>query len=393
MHKQFLTCGCFAPIFFLWIFGVSQVEGKGSVDNVFARIQAHDFHPLNEERTFTHDQVLERPGIANLENIDWKVHLLAVRDLVQIGTEHPEAVLRGLKHAHPHVRYVSAMTVGILGLEDATDALKTIAAKDPFTVVRSQAVIALGQLESVPSLSFLKKLMESDGSRDLRHQCELAIDQIEKRMGSTEKQVLAFRDLDESQFELVEVGRLAPDFEISNTEGGTWRLGDYLGKKWVVLIWVFADWCPVCHGEFRDLIEMQDVFVNAGVEVVTLECHDLYRGRVMVGKELDPEYWFSERSFQKTYTEKIWWPHLLDRAGAVGALYGVDPLAFAVHAEYINRPSTIIIDPEGVVQFAYYGTYWGDRPTVKQTLDMIETNQFEFEHSERLTLSTGRSAE
>ena len=53
-------------------------------------------------------------------------------------------------------------------------------------------------------------------------------------------------------------------------------------------------------------------------------------------------------------TNEIWWPHLLDRA--VGAQYGVDPLAFAVHAEYINRPSTVIVDPEGIVRFAYYGT-------------------------------------
>ena len=393
MRKQFLTRGCFAPVLFLWVFSLAQVGGQDSVDTIFARIQAHDFHPLNEERTFTHDQALDRPGIANLENIDWKVHLLAVRDLIRIGTEHPKAVLRGLEHADPHVRYVSAMTVGILDLDDAVDALKTLAAKDPFTIVRSQAVIALGQIESVPSLSFLKKLMETDDSRDVRHQCELAIGQIEKRMGSTEKQVLAFRNLDESQFELVEAGRLAPDFELNNTEGGTWRLSNYQGKKWVVLIWVFADWCPVCHGEFHDLIEMQEEIVSAGVEVVTLECHDLYRGRVMVGKELDPEYWFSEQSFQKTYTEKIWWPHLLDRAGAVGAMYGVDPLAFAVHAEYVNRPSTIIIDPEGVVQFAYYGTYWGDRPSIKQTLGMIETGQFDFEHPKRLILSTGRSAE
>jgi hypothetical protein len=75
--------------------------------------------------------------------------------------------------------------------------------------------------------------------------------------------------------------------------------------------------------------------------VFTLECHDIYPCRVMVGKELDPKYWFSKTSFKEAYTEQIWWPHLADRAGAVGAEYGVQPMTFAVHAEYINRPSVV----------------------------------------------------
>jgi peroxiredoxin len=98
---------------------------------------------------------------------------------------------------------------------------------------------------------------------------------------------------------------------------------------------------------------------------------------------LEPEYWFAKKSFQESYTRGIWWPHLCDLAGAVGAKYGVDPMTFAVHAEYINRPSTIIIDPQGIVRFAYYGTYWGDRPTIHQTLEMIQDERFDFVHRDR----------
>ena len=67
----------------------------------------------------------------------------------------------------------------------------------------------------------------------------------------------------------------------------------------------------------------------------------------------------------------------------MGAQYGVDPLAFAVHAEYINRPSTVIVDPEGIVRFAYYGTYWGDRPKIEEILEMIKHRRFAFEHPKR----------
>ncbi|MCK5368080.1 MAG: hypothetical protein KAQ62_05990, partial [Cyclobacteriaceae bacterium] len=75
---------------------------------------------------------------------------------------------------------------------------------------------------------------------------------------------------------------------------------------------------------------------------------------------------------------------LLDRAGAIGAMYGADPMTFAVHAEYINRPTTVIIDKDGIVRFSYQGTFWGDRPTIEQTLEMIKTEDFSFIHPKRL---------
>lgn len=133
-------------------------------------------------------------------------------------------------------------------------------------------------------------------------------------------------------------------------------------------------------GEIAGGLEDDDVQVRY---VATLEAHDTYRARVMVGKELDPEYWFAEESFQEAYTGNIWWPHLIDRAAAVGARYGIDPMAYAVHAEYINRPATFIIDPEGTVRLAYFGTYWGDRPEMHEVLEMIRTGEFDFEHPER----------
>ncbi len=34
-------------------------------------------------------------------------------------------------------------------------------------------------------------------------------------------------------------------------------------------------------------------------KVFNLETHDRYRGRVMVGKELEPDYWFAKESFKE----------------------------------------------------------------------------------------------
>jgi peroxiredoxin len=300
--------------------------------------------------------------------------------VVRAGTDSVEEIIAGLTHENENVRQVCAMALGILKSEKGVEGLEQLAREELKSVVRSQAIISLGQIGSNASLDLLRNLEKEAESRDVLHQCELAIDQIEKKMGASKELLNAFLTLDETTFNTVRVGEEASDFELQDTEGAPWTLSDYKNKEWVVLIWVFADWCPVCHGEFHDLMEMQEEFEHEGIRIVTIEIHDTYRGRVMVGKELEPSYWFAKESFKEAYTKQIKWPHLLDRAGAVAAQYGMDPLAFAVHAEYINRPGTVIIDKEGMVRFLYKGTFWGDRPTINQTLEMIRTEDFSFEH-------------
>lgn len=369
--------------FLLAIAMVGNARAESEVGRIFSRVRGHNFHPLNDEQTFTNDRNLQEHGIADLDDADWRVRLLAIRDLVRLLPDSAVEVADGLSDDDPHVRQIAAAALGIAREESAVSPLKNSLAEDDDPLVRSQAAMSLGQMESQGSLDLLRERRKSDPSRDVRHQCELAIDQIQKRLGATQEQWEAFRTLDATTFETVQVGQPAPDFSLADPDGNQWRLKQSRGKDWVVLIWIFADWCPVCHGEFRELIEMHEEFKQAGVQVATLECHDRYRCRVMVGKELEPEYWFSKQSFKEAYTQSIWWPHLSDLAGAVGAMYGVDPMCFAVHAEYINRPSTVIIDPDGVVRFAYYGTFWGDRPSIRQTLEMIQQQDFEFKHPQR----------
>lgn len=298
-------------------------------EDILDRVRKHDFNPLRDG--FTLDRHLNKQGVASLSDKDWLVRTLAVRDLVRLGV--------------------------------------------PATVALSSA---------------LKAAQTDDKSRDVQHQAELAAYAVEHGKTATPELAASYARVDETRFGRVQVGQPASDFELPDTEGKTWRLADFRGKKPVVLIWIFADWCPVCHGEFRELIELRRGFEAADVQVFTLECHDLFPCRVMVGKELDPKYWFSKTSFKESYTHKIWWPHLADRAGAVGAEYGVQPMAFVVHSEYINRPSVVIVDKEGMVRFAYYGTFWGDRPSVDQLLEMVRSDRYEFESERRLKVSAGQ---
>lgn len=336
---------------------VSPKEPDVMIKEILARIGAYDFHPIRDG--FTFDRALNKHGVASLDDQDWRVRTLAVRDLVRLGPAGTPALI----------------TVA---------ALEGVLIKDVDSVVRSQAAIALGQIGQNSSLTAVQSAQKEDKSKDVQHQAELAAYAIEHGKTATPELAKSYAALDESTFGRVQVGKPASDFQLIDTEGKTWRLSDYHGKKPVVLIWVFADWCPVCHGEFRELIELRKEFEAANIEVATLECHDLFPARVMVGKELEPKYWFSKTSFKDSYTKNIWWPHLVDRAGAVGAEYGVQPMAFTVHAEWINRPSVVIVDKEGVARFAYYGTFWGDRPSIHQLLEMVHSGNYSFDALKRL---------
>jgi len=358
-----------------------------SVEGVLDRVRTHEFHPV-DETSFTVDRTLEEHGIADLDDDDWRVRLLAVRDLVRIGDAKTSEIAGELEDEDVQVRYVCATALGILRAQSEVESLERVVREDPDPLARSQAIVALGQIGANQTLDLLRDRHANDDSKDVRHQAELSIDRIEKGAVAEPELEAAYRNLDEDTFEQLAVGEDAPSFVLPDTDGRTWDLEDSVGDDWTVLIWVFADWCPVCHREFDELIELREELQAADINVATIECHGQYRGRVMVGREFEPEYWFAEESFIESYAEEIWWPHLLDRAGAVGAKYGVDPMAYAVHAEYINRPATIILDPTGTVRFAYYGTFWGDRPSIEETLAMIQSKEFDFEHPERRQIAS-----
>jgi len=350
--------------------------------SILARVSTHKFHPIRDG--FTYDRDLNKHGVSSLDDQDWRVRTLAVRDLVRLGTPATPELVAALADKSEHVRHVAAMTLGILRATNAVPALEKVLREDSDSVVRSQAAIALGQIGVRDSLAIVQAAQKEDKSKDVQHQAELATYAIEYGKTATPELAQAYAGLDESKFGRVQVGQPASDFQLTDTEGKAWRLSDFRGKKPVVLIWVFADWCPVCHGEFRELIELRRQFEAANVQVFTLECHDLFPCRVMVGQELEPKYWFSKTSFKDSYTKNIWWPHLVDRAGAVGAEYGVQPMSFTVHAEWINRPSVVIVDKEGVARFAYYGTFWGDRPGIHQLLEMVRNGKYSFDAPKRL---------
>lgn len=350
------------------------------VPEVIERVRLHDFNQVRDG--FTYDRRLDKHGVASLEDSDWKIRTLAVRDLVR--AKDPAAIIKALDDDNSQVRYLAAMAIGIRLSSEAVPALERLLGGDADSTVRSQAAIALGQIGEKSSLGALQAAQADAKDRDVTHQAEIAIHAIKTSQTATPELAKAFALLDESTFSQAKVGQAAPDFTLPDTEGRVWTLSDLRGKQAVALIWIFADWCPVCHGEFNELIELKNAFKEAGIQPITVECHDLLPARVMVGEELTPKYWFAKESFREKYSEQIWWPHLVDRAAIVGVNYGVQPMAFAVHSEFINRPTVALIDKEGIHRFLYQGTFWGDRPFIHQILEMLKSDDYQFAAPKRL---------
>lgn len=80
----------------------------------------------------------------------------------------------------------------------------------------------------------------------------------------------------------LEVGQVAPDFELDNQDKQKIKLSDFRGKKKVVLAFYPLDFSPVCSNEHacfvHDLPQIQDKdAVLLGISVDSVWCHKAFR--------------------------------------------------------------------------------------------------------------------
>ena len=88
---------------------------------------------------------------------------------------------------------------------------------------------------------------------------------------------------------------------------------------------------------------------------------------------VDPHDQWPARHFLKDVgmsTGGVGYPLLLDPAGTVGATYGV-AYQMRIHTERSNRPTTFLIDRNGVIRYARRAKSFSDRPGVQELLRRI----------------------
>ena len=118
----------------------------------------------------------------------------------------------------------------------------------------------------------------------------------------------------------------APDFELKDINGNAVNLSDYKGK--VIILDVWATWCPPCKAEIPSFIELQDEFAD-----------DI----VVIGVSLDQAGPQAVEPFAKEWG--INYPVLYGFGSSVPQLYG----------GVQGIPTTFVIDRDFKLQRKYVG--------------------------------------
>ncbi len=63
-------------------------------------------------------------------------------------------------------------------------------------------------------------------------------------------------------------GPVAPDWELSTLDGGTFRLADHQGE--VVVMFFMASWCSTCLPEAQALAELHNQYADQGLAIVAI---------------------------------------------------------------------------------------------------------------------------
>lgn len=125
-------------------------------------------------------------------------------------------------------------------------------------------------------------------------------------------------------------GQPAPDFSLRNQHGQTVALGDFRGRKNVVVLfypWAFSG---VCSGELAEIRDHLAGVHNDSTELLAISCDAMYSLRV-----------FADRDALTFSLLSDFWPH-----GEVARRYGV----FNEELGIAGR-STFIVDRDGVVRW------------------------------------------
>src|SRR5258708_12245204 len=115
------------------------------------------------------------------------------------------------------------------------------------------------------------------------------------------------------------IGKPAPDFTLTGTDGKTHRLKDYQGQLVVLNFW--ATWCAPCRLETPLLQKTYAGLQNAGLVIIAVD---------------QPEEDGAVNSFVKEFN--LTYPILLDSDLAATQAYGV-----------IGLPTTFFVDPKGIM--------------------------------------------
>lgn len=129
-----------------------------------------------------------------------------------------------------------------------------------------------------------------------------------------------------------EVGRLAPDFTLTDLEGNSVTLSNFRSK--VVFINFWASWCPPCRAEMPEIEAVYQEYKSQDVVVIGV---DLLVSEILKGyDESDVRQFVQQGGYS--------WTFVLDTTGEVANNYGITAI-----------PTSFFLDKEGIIQAVNIG--------------------------------------
>ena len=164
--------------------------------------------------------------------------LILESDLIRAGRAEPLRV--ALKDPVPPVRAFAARALGILGDKESAEAIARLAKADPESVVRENALLALGWMKAGAEAL---QAAASDRNRFVAFVAEAAEAQRTDPEDYGAKVRAAYAlPLSRDEIHRARDGQAAPDFSALDTDGHLFKLSEAVGKGIVVLDFLIGDY-------------------------------------------------------------------------------------------------------------------------------------------------------
>ena len=150
----------------------------------------------------------------------------------------------------------------------------------------------------------------------------------------------------------VKIGERAPNFSLPAVGGGRVSLGQYLGKKNVVISFVPAAWTPVCSDQWPGYQIAKDLFDKNNASLIGISVDNiptLYS-------------WTKQMS-----SEKLWFPVVSDfyPHGAAASAYGV------LRSDGTAERALFVVDKKGIIRYIDVHNI-NERPPLEDLIHALE---------------------
>ena len=284
-------------------------------------------------------------------NISWKARVTALCALARLGLDAIPLLLDGLDNLDPEIRNLAAQAMGYMGGPGQAARMERLMVEDPDGVVRVYAGMARAMIGGPIPADLAKLVAQYDPLRMAKTRLDLAMKRPPGLRNEPIRETLAAFDL--SRMDSARIGQRAPDFILYDQSGTRHQLSEYKGKKSVVLIFVYGVTCMYCTGQIAQIRARLHDFEANDAQVLFVESSESYRAEATLEVVHGPG---TSASLSL----------LSDPSHTVAAAYGVAMQMH--HIEWLNRPSSFVIDRDGMIRYEKRGLGVSDRPSPSELL-------------------------